>query len=60
MINSKTMWFAAALAAFGALQVGMEDMQHLISPAMHGWINMISGVCVAVLRALTTVPLSEK
>ena len=60
MLKSKTIWFAALISAFGALQLGLEDMQHLISPAVHAWINLGTGVAVAILRVLTVEPLSEK
>lgn len=60
MLKSKTIWFAALIAAFGALQLGLQDMQEFITPAAHAWINLGTGVAVAILRVLTVEPLSDK
>lgn len=60
MLKSKTIWFAALIAAFGALQLGLQDMQEFISPTVNAWINLGTGIAVAALRAVTVVPLSEK
>jgi len=60
MLKSKTIWFAALIAAFGALQLGLQDMQEFISPVAHAWINLVTGIGIAALRAVTVLPLSEK
>ncbi len=60
MLKSRTIWFAALIAALGALQLGIQDMQEFITPTVNAWINLGTGVGIAVLRALTVVPLSEK
>lgn len=58
--RSYTMWFAILLAAFGALQLEMDHVEPLVSRAAFGWFNIITGVVIAVLRILTTMPLSER
>lgn len=59
-LRSWTMWFAVLLAAFGALQIEMDHLNGLIPPAAFGWVNVVTGVAVAVLRVITTVPLADK
>lgn len=59
-LKSKTMNFAAILAAFGAVQVQLPAVQEFISPTTYGWITLGVAVVVAVLRVVTTKPLSEK
>lgn len=59
-LRSWTMWFAVALAAFGALQVEADHLQGLIPVVAWGWFNIIVAVAVAVLRVITTMPLSDK
>lgn len=59
-LRSWTMWFAVLLAAFGALQLEMDHLAPLIPPEAFGWVNIVVGVTVAVLRIVTTMPLAEK
>lgn len=60
MTKSKTMWFAAILAALGAIQASLGLFSELLSPRVYGLITMVVGVAVGVLRAITTKPLSDK
>lgn len=58
--RSKTMWFAALLAAFGALEAGFPYLEKLIEPKYYGVSLVVIGIIVAVLRVYTTVPLRDK
>lgn len=64
LIKSKTLAFALLLAVLGVLEVSMGTLRGLLVPLMGGaafgifTIGVSAGV--AVLRVLTTVPLSEK
>ena len=59
-LKSKTLNFAAVLAIFGAAQANLSLLQEVISPPMYGWLTFGFAVVVALLRVLTTKPLSEK
>lgn len=50
----KTLIFAALLAAFGALQIGLPAVQKFIDPTWYGWITIAVAVIVAVLRVFTS------
>ena len=58
--KSKTMWFALALAVLGVIEMQAKVFAPYLTPEMFGLFNILIGVAVAVLRVLTTVPLSEK
>jgi hypothetical protein len=60
MIRSRTMRFAAALAALGAVQLALPSIQSQIPPEAYAWATFVVAVVVAVLRVLTEKPLSEK
>ena len=59
-LKSKTLWFALALAVFGVVEMQIKVFASYMSPETFGIFNIVVGVIVAVLRVLTTVPLSEK
>jgi hypothetical protein len=54
------MWFSLALVIFGALMDNFSYVQSLIDPRYYGFGYIAIGVIVAVLRFLTTQPLSDK
>ena len=58
--KSKTIWFALALAIFGVIELQVKLFASYMSPEAFGLFNILIGIIVAVLRVLTTVPLSEK
>lgn len=60
VLKSKTMLFALALAIFGVIEMQTKLFAAYMSPEAFGVFNIVIGVVVAVLRVLTTVPLSEK
>ena len=59
-IKSKTVVFGAILAALGAFQAALPDLQALLSPAVYGYLTTAIGVTVIVLRSVTSVPLEDK
>jgi len=60
MRKSKTMWFAFALVVLGFVADNFNYVQNIIDPKYYGISYMAIGVIVAVLRFITTQPLSEK
>jgi len=60
MIRSRTILFSAALAALGAVQLALPSIQSQIPQEAYGWATVGVAIVVAVLRAITEKPLSEK
>lgn len=60
ILKSKTMMFALALAILGVLQASMDVFTPYLTPQASGLLTLIIGLAVAILRVLTTVPLSDK
>ena len=60
VLKSKTMMFALALAVFGVIEMQIKVFAAYMSPEAFGVFNIVLGIIVAVLRVLTTVPLSDK
>jgi hypothetical protein len=60
MRKSKTMWFALALVVLGFVAENFNYVQDIIDPKYYGISYMAIGVIVAILRFITTQPLSEK
>ena len=60
MRKSKTMWFALALVVLGFVADNFNYVQDIIDPKYYGISYMAIGVIVAILRFITTQPLSEK
>ena len=58
--KSKTLWFALALAIFGVLEMNVKFFSSYLTPEVFGLFSILISVVVAVLRVLTTTPLSEK
>ena len=52
--KSWTIWFAVALAVFGALQLEMDHLSELVSRETFGWFNILIAVVVAARRVATT------
>jgi hypothetical protein len=59
-LKSKTINFALLLAALGAAQANLPMVQAFVTPEVYGYLTLAIAVVVAVLRAITTKPLSEK
>jgi hypothetical protein len=60
MIKSRTIWFSFALVVFGALFDNLPTLQAFLDPKFYSYSLVVIGVCVAVLRFLTTQPLDKK
>lgn len=58
--KSKTINFALLLAIFGAAQANLDVVQDFVDPQLYGWITFGVAIAVAVLRLVTTQPLSAK
>ena len=59
-MKSRTMWFSFLLVVFGALLDNFSYLQSVIDPKYYGVILVVIGVVVAILRFITTQPMSEK
>ena len=57
-LKSKTIWFAILLGVLPIIPTYLDVFD--LTPTAHMVILQIIGFVVAVLRVLTTVPLSEK
>jgi len=60
IFKSKTILFALLLAVLGVLEINIKVFSQYMTPELFGWFSISISVIVAVLRVLTTVPLSEK
>ncbi len=58
MLKSKTLWFAVAIAVLSVLQGFIFQLP--LSPIWQAVVGCVIAVLVAVLRFVTTQPLSEK
>lgn len=59
-LKSKTLWFSVLLAIGGVLEQSVSLITQLVGQGNVGIVMMVISIAVAVLRVLTTVPLSEK
>lgn len=60
IFKSKTILFALLLAVLGVLEINIKVFSQYMTPELFGWFSISISVIVAVLRVLTTAPLSEK
>ena len=60
ILKSKTIIFALLLAIFGAVEASMGTFSTYMTPEVFGFFSMGIGIVVAILRVLTTLPISEK
>ncbi len=60
IFKSKTMWFALALAIFGVVEMNVKYFLSYFTPEFFGAFSIFISIIVAILRVLTTTPLSEK
>ena len=58
--RSRTIMLAAALGAFGAVQVALPSFSVALSPTAYGWLSIAVGIAVAWLRLATTKPLEDR
>ena len=59
-MKSRTMWFSFLLVVLGAVLDNFSYLQNVIDPKYYGVILVVIGVIVAILRFITTQPMSEK
>ena len=59
-LRSKTMWFSLALAVFGVLELQTALVRDLVGPENFGAVMLLISAATAVLRVITTQPLSDK
>jgi len=60
MLRSKTLWFSVLLAACGIVEQSSALVTQIVGPQNTGYVMLGVSVIVAILRSLTTQPLSEK
>ena len=60
MLKSKTLWFAVLLAVGGILEQSQALVTQLVGQQNTGLVMLVISVVVAVLRVITTEPLSQK
>jgi hypothetical protein len=59
-LKSKTLWFAILLAVGGVLEQSQSVVTQLVGPENTGIVMLGISVGVALLRVVTTQPLSKK
>lgn len=60
MLKSKTLWFALALAIFSIVETQIGVFQQFIGDKYFGLFTLAVSLIVAMLRLVTTQPVSEK
>lgn len=60
ILKSKTILFALLLAVLGVVQASLGVFTAYLTPQAAGVLTIVIGIAVAVLRVLTTMPLSDK
>ena len=60
LLKSKTLWFAVLLAVGGILEQSQALVTQLVGQQNTGLVMLVISVVVAVLRVITTQPLSQK
>ncbi len=60
IIRSKTMWFNAIVAGFAALEPVFGMLQSFLPGNVYAYLTVALTVGNAILRVLTTQPLSDK
>lgn len=59
-LKSKTMWFSVLLVLLGALMDSSAYLRDVIPPQYFSLIMIAIGIIMAILRMVTTQPLSAK
>lgn len=60
IIRSKTMWFNAIVAGMAAIEPALGLLQSFLPGNVYAYLTAFLTVGNAMLRAVTTQPLSEK
>ena len=56
-MHSRTMWFSLALVILGVVYDNFSYVQNIIDPQIYGIVLIGVGICVAILRFITSQPL---
>ena len=56
-MQSKTMWFSFALVILGVVYDNFSYVQNIIDPQIYGIVLIGVGICVGILRFITSEPL---
>ena len=54
------MIFALALAVFGVIETQIHIFSQFMSPEAFGIFNIVVAIAVALLRVITTMPITQK
>ena len=60
ILKSKTLWLSVLIAISGVLEQSATLITQIVGQGNIGIVMMVISIAVAVLRVLTTAPLSEK
>jgi membrane-anchored glycerophosphoryl diester phosphodiesterase (GDPDase) len=58
--KSKTMIFSIILSVIGVIQASTDFLSTIMSPHAFGYLTLVIGIIAAILRVVTTQPLSDK
>ena len=58
-MQSRTMWFSFALVILGVVYDNFSYVQNIIDPRVYGIVLIGVGICVAILRFITSEPLDK-
>lgn len=59
-VRSRTMWAAVAFAVLGYIEANLELITQTIGAGKMGYVLIAAGVITAILRAVTSGPVSKK
>ena len=59
-LKSKTLWFSISLAVLGALELQRDFLRDVVGAENFGVVMIGISLVTAVLRIVTTQPLTEK
>ena len=59
-LKSRTIIFALALALFGVLETQIHIFSQFMSQEAFGVFNIVVAIAVALLRVITTMPITQK
>lgn len=59
-VKSKTMWTAVAFAVLGFVETNQELLTQTLGAGKMGYVLIASGLVMAILRAVTSGPVSKK
>ena len=60
ILKSKTILFALAIEIMGVIQLNADFLSTLMTPSQFGWVLLIIGVSIKILRTVTNTSLADK